>query len=203
MEHDIFPLLEEIVAPTDIRSPGAHVVDFEVQKMLSLGWQKYVRIVREATDGDTPAPVARQITTSFERECHGGDHLMLGVRAVARTRSFVHARRGAVGSAVRPNRRSVACRHDRHRPGDPARGRSFRPDSGLPSRRWKVESLVLLSEWARPRGGRSADRSCIVVASGSAARPNGPSRRWNRSSDLFGWQNTHLAFGPANAGSQS
>lgn len=81
----LFPLLDEVVAPTDTQPPGAHVVDFEIQKLLSRGWQRYVATVREAA-GDDHGVAVRQITTSFEGECHGGDTLVLGVRALHRTR---------------------------------------------------------------------------------------------------------------------
>jgi acyl-CoA thioesterase FadM len=84
-----FPLLDEVVAPTDTQPAGAHVVDFEIQKLLSRGWQRYVAKVREAAKDENGAAV-RQITTSFEGECHGGDVLVRGVRALRRTnRSYV------------------------------------------------------------------------------------------------------------------
>jgi hypothetical protein len=86
MQDGDFPLVESITAPGDSQPDGAHVVDYEVQKMLSLGWQKYVRIVRETAGGDLPDAVAREITTSFEGECRGGEQLTLGVRAATRTR---------------------------------------------------------------------------------------------------------------------
>ena len=85
MDHHHFPLLYEVVAPTDTQPAGAHVVDFEIQKLLSRGWQRYVSTVRESA-GDDHYVVVRQITTSFEGECHGGDTLVLGVRALRRTR---------------------------------------------------------------------------------------------------------------------
>jgi acyl-CoA thioesterase FadM len=84
-----FPVIDEVEAPADTQPPGAHVVDFEIQKLLSRGWQRYVSIVREAA-GDQNGAAVRQITTSFEGECHGGDRLVRGVRAVRRTnRSYV------------------------------------------------------------------------------------------------------------------
>jgi hypothetical protein len=86
MERGDFPLVETVVAPRDTQPDGAHVVDYEIQKLLSVGWQTYVRIVREATGGELPPPAVREITTSFEGECHGGDQLLLGVRAVSRSR---------------------------------------------------------------------------------------------------------------------
>ena len=93
MDHHHFPLLYEVVAPTDTQPAGAHVVDFEIQKLLSRGWQRYVATVRESareSAGDDHYVVVRQITTSFEGECHGGDVLVLGVRALSRTkRSYV------------------------------------------------------------------------------------------------------------------
>ena len=85
MDHHHFALLYEVVAPTDTQPAGAHVVDFEIQKLLSRGWQRYVSTVRERTSDDHYV-VVRQITTSFEGECHGGDTLVLGVRALRRTR---------------------------------------------------------------------------------------------------------------------
>jgi acyl-CoA thioesterase FadM len=89
VDHPHFPLFYEVVAPTDTQPAGAHVVDFEIQKLLSRGWQRYVATVREAA-GDDHYVVVRQITTSFEGECHGGDTLVLGVRALRRTtRSYV------------------------------------------------------------------------------------------------------------------
>jgi len=81
----LFPLLDEVLAPADTQPPGAHVVDFEIQKLLSHGWQRYVATVREAA-GDDHGVAVRQITTSFEGECHGGDRLVVGVRALHRTR---------------------------------------------------------------------------------------------------------------------
>ena len=80
-----FPLVDELVAPSENQPEGAHVVDFEIQKMLSLGWQRYLAIVREGA-GEIPDPAVRQITTSFDGECHGGDDLRRGVRALHRTR---------------------------------------------------------------------------------------------------------------------
>lgn len=89
MDATSFPLLDEVVAPTDTQPTGAHVVDFEIQKLLSRGWQRYVATVREAA-GDQNGAAVRQITTSFEGECHGGDRLVRGVRALRRTnRSYV------------------------------------------------------------------------------------------------------------------
>ena len=89
MDATSFPLLDEVVAPTDTQPTGAHVVDFEIQKLLSRGWQRYVGTVREAA-GDQNGAAVRQITTSFEGECHGGDRLVRGVRALRRTnRSYV------------------------------------------------------------------------------------------------------------------
>jgi acyl-CoA thioesterase FadM len=79
-----YPLLDDVVAP-DTQSPGAHVVDFELQKLLSQGWQRYLGLVRD-TAGTIPDPAVREITTTFEGECHGGDRLHRGVRAVQRTR---------------------------------------------------------------------------------------------------------------------
>jgi acyl-CoA thioesterase FadM len=89
MDPTSFPLLDDVVAPDTASTPGAHVVDFEIQKLLSQGWQRYAATVREAS-GDQTAAVVRQITTVFESECHGGDGLLRGVRAVGRTnRSYV------------------------------------------------------------------------------------------------------------------
>jgi len=81
----LFSMTDDLVAPTETQAAGAHVVDYEIQRLLSLGWQRYVAGVREAAD-DTQGAVVRQITTSFEGECHGGDRLVRGVRAVHRTR---------------------------------------------------------------------------------------------------------------------
>jgi acyl-CoA thioesterase FadM len=80
-----FSLIEDVVAPEDTQPPGAHVVDFEIQKLLSRGWQQYVALVRDAA-GDDHGVAVRKITTSFESECHGGDRLVRGVRALHRTR---------------------------------------------------------------------------------------------------------------------
>ena len=80
-----FALIDFLVAPEGTQPAGAHVVDFEIQKMLSRGWQRYVAIVRNAAE-DANGVAVRQITTSFESECHGGDRLMRGVRALHRTR---------------------------------------------------------------------------------------------------------------------
>jgi acyl-CoA thioesterase FadM len=74
-----------VVAPSDTQRDGAHVVDFEIQKLLSLGWQKYVAVVRDMA-GDTNHAVVRHIATSYEGECFGGDQLVRGVHALNRTR---------------------------------------------------------------------------------------------------------------------
>ncbi|MGO8861997.1 MAG: acyl-CoA thioesterase [Acidimicrobiales bacterium] len=74
-----------MVAPSDTQRDGAHVVDFEIQKLLSLGWQKYVAVVRDRA-GDTNHAVVRHIATSYEGECFGGDKLVRGVHALNRTR---------------------------------------------------------------------------------------------------------------------
>ena len=86
MDHSQFPLIDDVVAPEDTQPPDAHVIDFEIQKLLSRGWQRYLAIVREAAGGDIPDPAVREITTSFDGECHGGDELQRGVRAAHRTR---------------------------------------------------------------------------------------------------------------------
>ncbi len=75
----------DVVAPL-VGAPDAHVVDYEVQRFLSLGWQAYVRIVRDAAGGELPAAVVREITTNFDDECHGGDVMMMGIRATQRSR---------------------------------------------------------------------------------------------------------------------
>lgn len=85
MDHGEFPLVDDVIAPSDSQPEGAHVVDFEIQRLLSLGWQRYLAIVRERA-GDIPDPAVREITTSFDGECHGGDALKRGVRALHRTR---------------------------------------------------------------------------------------------------------------------
>jgi acyl-CoA thioesterase FadM len=85
MDDVTFAMTDEIFAPTDTQPPGTHVVDYEIQRLLSLGWQKYVATVRQS-GGDSQSAVVRQITTSFEGECRGGDRLVRGVRAVHRTR---------------------------------------------------------------------------------------------------------------------
>lgn len=85
MDRPYFPLVDDVIAPADTQPHDAHVVDFEIQRLFSRGWQRYVAIVREAA-GDIPDPAVREITTSFEGECHGGDELQLGVRAIHRTR---------------------------------------------------------------------------------------------------------------------
>ena len=78
-------MIDNVVAPSDTQRDGAHVVDFEIQKLLSLGWQKYVAVVRDMA-GDTNHAVVRHIATSFEGECFGGDQLVRQVRALNRTR---------------------------------------------------------------------------------------------------------------------
>jgi len=78
-------MIDNVVAPSDTQRAGAHVVDFEIQKLLSLGWQKYVAVVRDMA-GDTNHPVVRHISTSYEGECFGGDQLVRGVHALKRTR---------------------------------------------------------------------------------------------------------------------
>jgi acyl-CoA thioesterase FadM len=85
VEENDYSLIDDVEPPADTHPPGAHVVDYELQKLLSRGWQRYVAVVREKA-GDIPAPVVKQITTTFEAECHGGDCLQRGVRAVSRTR---------------------------------------------------------------------------------------------------------------------
>jgi acyl-CoA thioesterase FadM len=86
VDHGPYTLIDDVVAPSDTQTQGAHVIDYEIQKLLSQGWQKYLAIVRDAAGGDIPDPAVRQITTSFDGECHGGDELQRGVRAVERTR---------------------------------------------------------------------------------------------------------------------
>lgn len=71
--------------PSETQPGGAHIVDYELQKLLSQGWQRYVALIREQV-GEIPPAVCKQITTRFESECHAGDHLQRGVRAVSRTR---------------------------------------------------------------------------------------------------------------------
>jgi acyl-CoA thioesterase FadM len=78
-------MIDNVVAPSDTQRDGAHVVDFEIQKLLSLGWQKYVAVVRDMA-GDTNHAVVRHIATSYEGECFGGDQLVRGVHALNRTR---------------------------------------------------------------------------------------------------------------------
>ena len=78
-------MIDNVIAPSDTQRDGAHVVDFEIQKLLSLGWQKYVAVVRDMA-GDTNHAVVRHIATSFEGECFGGDQLVRQVRALNRTR---------------------------------------------------------------------------------------------------------------------
>jgi acyl-CoA thioesterase FadM len=81
---DDYSVIDDVQAD-DAEHPGAHVVDYEIQKLLSQGWQRYVALLR-ARVGDIPAPMVRQITTTFDGECFGGDKLQRGVRAVSRTR---------------------------------------------------------------------------------------------------------------------
>jgi acyl-CoA thioesterase FadM len=78
-------MIDNVVAPSDTQRDGAHVVDFEIQKLLSLGWQKYVAVVRDMA-GDRNHAVVRHIATSYEGECFGGDQLVRGVHALNRTR---------------------------------------------------------------------------------------------------------------------
>ena len=78
-------MIDNVVAPSDTERDGAHVVDFEIQKLLSLGWQKYVAVVRDMA-GDRNHAVVRHIATSYEGECFGGDQLVRGVHALNRTR---------------------------------------------------------------------------------------------------------------------
>lgn len=85
VEDPRFTVIDDVVAPGDPKSPGSHVVDYEVQKILSEGWQGYVAILREQVP-EMPVPVVRQITTSFEAECHAGDRLQRGTRVVSRSR---------------------------------------------------------------------------------------------------------------------
>lgn len=85
MDEDEFSLVDDVEAPADTQPPGAHIVDYELQKLLSQGWQRYLALVRDEV-GEIPAAVCKQITTRFEAECHAGDHLRRGVRAVSRTR---------------------------------------------------------------------------------------------------------------------
>ena len=86
MERSDFPLVDDVEMPTGGGADGAHVVDYEIQRVLSMGWQQYVATVRELAGGDLPPAVVRQITTSFESETYGGRLLALGVRALHRTR---------------------------------------------------------------------------------------------------------------------
>lgn len=85
MHEDAYSLVDDVETPADTQPAGSHVVDYELQKLLSQGWQRYVALLR-ADVGDIPAPVCKQITTRFEAECHAGDRLRRGVRAVSRTR---------------------------------------------------------------------------------------------------------------------
>jgi acyl-CoA thioesterase FadM len=85
MDEEEFSLVDDVDPPADTQPAGAHIVDYELQKLLSQGWQRYVGLLREEV-GDIPAPVCKQITTRFEAECHAGDRLRRGVRAVSRTR---------------------------------------------------------------------------------------------------------------------
>jgi len=85
MHEDEYSVIDDMTAPTDTQPAGVHVVDYELQKLLSQGWQRYVALVREKA-GDIPAPACKQITTTFDAECRGGDELQRGVRAVSRTR---------------------------------------------------------------------------------------------------------------------
>jgi acyl-CoA thioesterase FadM len=80
-----YRIIEEVFAPSDGELDAAHVVDYEVQRLLSEGWQQYVALIR-AVVPNMPAPVVRNITTAFETECRGGDRLLRGVRAVSHTR---------------------------------------------------------------------------------------------------------------------
>ena len=83
--HDTYSLTDDVIAPDDTQPPGAHVVDYELQRLLSKGWQRYVHTVLDPLP-DMPVPAVRVITTSFEAECAGGDRLVRGVRAAGRTR---------------------------------------------------------------------------------------------------------------------
>lgn len=85
MDTSEYPLIDDLVAPSESQPAGAHVIDFEIQKILSKGWHAYLAVVREAA-GTIPDAAAREITTSFEAECHGGDALKRGVRSLHRTR---------------------------------------------------------------------------------------------------------------------
>jgi acyl-CoA thioesterase FadM len=85
MDDALFSVIDEVIAPGDTQIAASHVVDYEVQKLLSQGWQGYIRILQERVP-DMPAPVVRQITTAFEAECHAGDRLQRGARAVSRSR---------------------------------------------------------------------------------------------------------------------
>ncbi len=85
LNEETYAMVDDVMAPTDTQPEGAHVVDYELQKLLSEGWHRYVALVRERV-GEVPAPVVKQITTMFDAECHGGDSLQRGVRAVSRTR---------------------------------------------------------------------------------------------------------------------
>jgi acyl-CoA thioesterase FadM len=77
-------LVDEVDLPADTPA-GTHVLDYELQKLLSQGWQRYVALLREKA-GDIPAPVVKQFTTTFDAECFVGDKVTRGVRAVSRTR---------------------------------------------------------------------------------------------------------------------
>jgi acyl-CoA thioesterase FadM len=85
VEDPHYTLVDDVVAPADTQSPGSHVVDYALQKLLSVGWQRYVGIIREGL-ADLPAAAVKEITTTFHAECLGDDQLQRGVRAASRTR---------------------------------------------------------------------------------------------------------------------
>jgi acyl-CoA thioesterase FadM len=80
---DRFRFVDDVFAPD--AGSHIHVLDYEIQTLLSQGWQHYVATIRDGI-AETPAPVVKQITTQFEAECFSGDRLRRGVRAVSRTR---------------------------------------------------------------------------------------------------------------------
>ena len=85
MHDSEYSQVDPVTTPGDTQTAGHHVVDYELQKLLSQGWQRYNARVREGLD-DLPVAAVKEITTTFQAECQGGDQLMRGVRAVSRTR---------------------------------------------------------------------------------------------------------------------
>jgi acyl-CoA thioesterase FadM len=82
VEENEYAVVDKVIP--EARANPHHVVDHELQKHISQGWQNYVAAIRAKFP--MPDAVVKQITTTFEAECPPGQPLKRGVRVVSRTR---------------------------------------------------------------------------------------------------------------------